>query len=145
MTERLDRIEAGLEQTRTICDSNARAIQANAEGIGELKNTVAAFLQRVDDEGLQVKLITEISDDQADELADLRDSSEDTDVRIQALRADAIADRLAFREEMQAARAEWQATFTAQQEILQRLLLEIRSTNGAVTDLGGRVDRLEAS
>jgi hypothetical protein len=33
--------------------------------------------------------------------------------------------------------------FAAQQEILQRLLLELRSTNGAVAGLGDRMDNLE--
>ena len=54
MTDRLDRIEAILEEvatqqrqfridiaeTRSICDSNARAIQANSNAIAELRQTV---------------------------------------------------------------------------------------------------------
>ena len=121
MTERLDRIESGLEETRAICDSNARAIQANAEGIAELKNTLTAFLKRVDEGGLQVQLITEISDDQAGELADLREGAEDKDAQIQALRSDAIADRLTFREEMSTARTQAEADRQAFREEMQTL------------------------
>jgi predicted amino acid-binding ACT domain protein len=167
MTERLERIEQ-------ITESNARAIQANAEGISELKNTISEFWRRVDEHGLQIRLINQIGDDQAGELAILLSSQADNDAQITALRQDAIADRLAFREQseadrqafrdaleadrqkaetdrqafreaLEADRAEWRAGFEAQQEVLQRLLLEIRSTNGEVKQLGERVSGLEAS
>jgi DNA repair exonuclease SbcCD ATPase subunit len=61
----------------------------------------------------------------------------------EAFREALEADRLSFREALASDRAEWQTSFNAQQEIIQRLLLEIRSTNGEVNQLGDRVDSLE--
>jgi hypothetical protein len=40
-------------------------------------------------------------------------------------------------------RAEWKASFDAQQEVIQRLLLEIRSSNGEISQLSNRVNDLE--
>jgi hypothetical protein len=61
----------------------------------------------------------------------------------EAFREALEADRLSFREALASDRAEWQTSFNAQQEIIQRLLLEIRSTNGEVKQLGDRVETLE--
>jgi chromosome segregation ATPase len=154
MTERLDRIEASLQATANICGSNARAIQANGEQIGELRNTVDAFIQKLDDEGLRVTLVTQMADDMGGDVSYLESEKNRQDASIAALREDAIADRAefrtqaeadrqAFRESLESDRAEWRASFEAQQEIIQRLLLEIRSTNGEVRQLGDRVDNLE--
>lgn len=125
---------------RAICASNARAIAAQAERNAELANTVNTFIKRLDNEGLRISLITDISDDQAGELLDLRERSEDTDLRIQALRSDeqAEANRQAFRDALEVDRQEWRASFRAHQEIIQTLLVELARTNN-------RVENLEAS
>lgn len=149
MTERLDRIEA-------ITESNARALTAYAERQEEFANRFDAFIQRMDQQGIQVTLIRDVTDDQAGELSYAQERTEDNELRIDALRADAIADRQAFREALETERQrsdqrfetmqqESNQRFEAMQENIQRLLLEIRSTNGAVTDLGSRVNNLEAS
>lgn len=142
-------------------ESNARAIQATNEGIGELTNTVDAFIRKLDDEGLKVTLITEVADEIGGDVAYLERNVNRHDVSIDALRQDAIADRQAFREQAEADRQAFREAleadrqvsdqrfeesnrrFEAMQETLQRLFLEVRSTNGAVAGLGGRVDDLE--
>ena len=69
---------------------------------------------------------------------------------MEADRAKTEADSQAFRAALaedrakaEADRAEWQAGFQAQMEVIQRMLLEIRSTNGALSGLSDRVDNLE--
>ena len=142
------------DELKALCGSNARAIQATNEGIGELRNTVTAFLQRVDEGGLQVRLITEISDDQAGELTSLGERAEATDLGLNNLRADAIADRLEFREqaeadrqtfkeEMQAAREASERRFKAQLEEIRAQGEQIRALISALASTNGRVDSLE--
>lgn len=135
------------DELKALCESNARAIQATNEGIGELKNTVTAFINRIDDQGLQVRLITEISDDQAGDLASLDEQAEDTDIRFNNLRADAITDRLefraqaeadraAFKEEMAAEREETARRFDAQMEAMRSQLVEMSRINRRIDNLG---------
>jgi flagellar biosynthesis GTPase FlhF len=69
---------------------------------------------------------------------------------LEADRAKSEADSQAFRDALEADRArseadraEWRASFDAQQEVIQRLLLEIRSSNGEISQLSDRVDNLE--
>jgi hypothetical protein len=149
MTERLDRIEA-------ITESNARAITAYAEQQKEFANRFDSFIQRMDQQGLQVTLIRDLTDDQAGEITYTQERTDDNELRIDALRADAIADRQSFREALreesqrsdqrfEALQKESDQRFEAMQENIQRLLLEIRSTNGAVAGLNTRVNDLEAS
>lgn len=146
MTDRLDRIEAGLESTAAICGSNARAIQATGEQIGELRNTVEAFIQKLDEEGLRVTLVTEVVDDTADDVAHLERQTNRQDVSITTLRQDAIADRQAFREQaeadrqafreaLEADRAEARQHFDAMQENIQQLFRELIRTNRRVDNL----------
>ena len=149
MTERLDRIEA-------ITESNARAITAYAEQQREFANRFDAFIQRMDQQGLQVTLIRDLTDDQAGEITYTQERTEDNELRVDALRADAIADRQSLREALKEERQrsdqrfetlqkESDQRFEAMQENIQRLLLEIRSTNGAIAGLNTRVNDLEAS
>lgn len=128
MTERLDRIEA-------ITESNARAIAAHAEAQAEFANRFDAFIQRMDQQGLQVTLIRDITDDQAGELTDIQERVEDNTLRIDALRADAIADRQAFREALQEERQRSDQRFEAMQENIQQLFRELIRTNHRVESL----------
>ena len=88
--------------------SNARAIEATNEGISELRNTVDAFVRKLDETGLEVSIVRDSSDDTAGDVAaiemQLNRQTEYTNASIEALRADAIEDRRVFREEMAAAR-----------------------------------------
>ncbi len=59
------------------------------------------------------------------------------DAQITAIREAANADRQAFVNQMNADRAEWRSGFNAQMEVLQRMLLEVRSTN-AVAQISDR-------
>lgn len=73
--------------------------------------------------------------DRVENVARLADeASSENEQRFETLLAEARADR-----------AEWQANFKAQQEIIQRLLLEVRSTNVEVKQIGDRVTNLEVS
>lgn len=128
MTERLDRIEA-------ITESNARAIAAHAEAQAELANRFDSFIQRIDQQGLQVTLIRDLTDDQAGELTYTQERIEDNDLRIDALRADAIADRQAFREALQEERQRSDQRFEAMQENIQQLFRELIRTNHRVDSL----------
>lgn len=128
MADRLDRIEA-------ITESNARAIAAHAEAQSEFANRFDSFIQRMDQRGLQVTLIQDITDDQADELAYTREGIEDNDIRINALRADAVADRQAFREALIEERQRSDQRFEAMQENLQQLFRELIRTNNRVESL----------
>lgn len=114
MTERIDRIEA-------ITESNARAIAAYAEAQVEFANRFDAFIQRMDQQGLQVTLIRDVTDDQAGELADAQERTEDNAVRIDALRADAIADRQAFRAALEEDRQRSDQRFEAMQERIEAI------------------------
>lgn len=104
MSERLDQIEQSLAATANICGSNARAIQANGEQIGELRNTVEAFIRKLDDEGLRVTLVTQIADDTVGDVAYLEAEQNRQDASIAALREDAIADRADIRAQAEADR-----------------------------------------
>ncbi len=153
MTDRLDRIEA-------ITESNARAIAAFAERQEEFANRFDSFIQRMDQQGLQVTLIRDLTDDQAGELIYTQERTEDNDIRIDALRADAIADRAVWRagfdealSRADADRAAWQAKaeestqrfeeaqresnhrFEAMQENIQQLFRELIRTNHRVDNL----------
>ena len=128
MTDRLDRIEA-------ITESNARAITAYAEAQAEFANRFDSFIQRMDQQGLQVTLIRDITDDQAGELTYTQERTEDNDIRIDALRADAIADRQAFREALIEERQRSDQRFEAMQENIQQLFRELIRTNHRVESL----------
>lgn len=156
------------DELKALCESNARAIAATNEGIGELKNTVDAFVRKLDDEGLKVSLNTQMIDDGLGDVEAIEEKADANALRLntndrqiqslidgansdrQAFREQAEADRREFRDALsadraraEADRAQWQLNFDAVQEVLQRLLLEIRSTNGEVKQLGDRVDTLE--
>ena len=128
MTERLDRIEA-------ITESNARAITAYAEAQADFANRFDSFIQRMDQQGLQVTHNRDLTDDQAGELAYTQERTEDNDVRLDALRADAIADRQAFREALIEERQRSDQRFEALQENIQTLFRELMRTNNRVDSL----------
>ncbi len=48
MSDRLDRIEAGLEETRKIVDSNSRAIEAWANESVEFRNRMGVTTERIE-------------------------------------------------------------------------------------------------
>lgn len=149
------------DELKALCESNARAIAASNQaiattnqGIDELKNTVAAFVQRLDDEGLKVTLLRDISDDQAGELAYNSERIEDNEQRIQALRADAIAERIEWRTRFEEIQRQSDKRFEEiQRQSDQRFneqLTEIRALGeqnrallSALANTNGRVDSLE--
>ncbi len=150
MTERLDRIEASIEATAAICGSNARAIEATGEQIGELRNTVTAFIQKLDEEGLRVTLVTEIADDMGGDVSYLESQVNRQDVSITALREAANADRQAWQANFDAQQLESRQRFDAQQEVIQTLLAQLVATNqdvaqakNNISGLSDRVDNLE--
>jgi len=175
------------DELKALVESNARAIEANAvrsadtdRKINNLADIVQAFIAKLDSEGLRVTLITDVADDTAGEVLELERDTKRHNVSIEALRADAIADRQAFkaqadadreafRKEMAEARTKADADreafrkemaearakadedrqrsderFAAMQENIQRLFLEVRSTNVAVAGLSNQIDELEA-
>lgn len=200
MTERLDRIERGLEDLNSTINvlitefirPNAQQAQSNFKAIGQidgdldrLNESIArseashaasmesinavlaatAVQQAQNTEGIDTLLgamsTTEI------EMQRVFGEIAESNQRFEILRNEAIADRAkadADRERWQAAfeadraewqaaleadraradadRAEWKAGFDAQQEIIQRMLLEIRSSNGAINQLSDRIDDL---
>jgi hypothetical protein len=138
------------DELKALCESNARSIAATNEGISELRNTVSAFVRRLDETGLQVTLIRDLTDDQAGELTDVRERTEDDELRIDALRADAIADRLSFRDAITAStaqadadRAESARKFDAQLNEIRAQGQQIRALLSALATTNGRVDTLE--
>ncbi|MEL6879070.1 MAG: hypothetical protein AAFP09_00990 [Cyanobacteria bacterium J06607_10] len=103
------------DELKALVESNARAIAANGEQmkandkatnekINNLADVVQAFIAKIDSEGLRVTLITDVADDVAAEVVELEKDTQRHDVSIEALRADAIADRAAFREQAEADR-----------------------------------------
>jgi chromosome segregation ATPase len=161
MTERLDRIEASLQATANICGSNARAIQANGEQLGELRNTVEAFIQKLDDEGLRVTLVTQMADDMGGDVSYLESEKNRQDASIVALREDAIADRAEFRTQAEADRQAFREAletdrtradadrqrsdqrFDAQLAEIRAQGEQIRALLSALARTNGRVDGLE--
>lgn len=146
------------DELKALCESNARSTEANSSAIAALTRSMISFRDEMSsfraDLRQWVEVHNQISDDQGADLINLGTASNTHDAQVTALREAAIADRMAFREQAEsdrrvfrdslaADRAQWQASFQAQQEVLQRMLLEVRSTNGAVSDLSDRVDNLE--
>ncbi len=130
------------EELKALCESNARAIASTNEGIGELRNTVDAFIRELDDTGLKVTLIRDLTDDQAGELTYTQERTEDDDIRIDALRADAIADRAAWRAGFDEAlsragadRAAWQAKAEESTQRFEEAQRELIRTNHRVDNL----------
>ena len=133
------------DELQGICESNARAIQATGEQVGELANLVTAFIRKLDDEGLKVTLITEVADDTAGDVAYLERQSNRQDVSITALREDANADRQLFREQAEADRRASDRRFDAQLEEIRAQGQQIRALLSALATTNGRVDGLEAA
>lgn len=101
-TERLDRIEAGLDRTERITESNARAIEAWGERITEgdqrtqtqLEASIADTVAMIADMGQQQQEATQRAEQHKAE----------ADQRFEVFLAEARADRA----EMRAAREQWQ-------------------------------------
>lgn len=135
----------------------------------ELRSWVQIHNQISDDQGAELSALRTDSSLHDAQVTSLRDAANadrqafvdamDADRQAATARADADraaalaradTDRQAFREALEADRAkaeadraEWRANFQAQMEVIQRMLLEVRSTNGAVSGLSDRVDGLE--
>lgn len=134
------------DELKALCESNARAIQAQGVSVAEvsknvnrLNNTVAAFIEHVSSEGLRVSVIQQSADDTADETIELERRANYSEASIEALRRDAIADR-----------TENARQFDAQQEVIQGLLAQLITTNqdvsqvkSNVSELNDRVDELK--
>lgn len=126
------------DELRTLIESNARSIQANAERnrelalqsaetdrkINNLANIVQAFISKLDSEGLKVTLITDVVDDATADVNRLERNQNNLVFNVETLRQDAIADRLA-----------WQRNFDAQLQILQSQLLEMGRLNRRLDNL----------
>jgi len=140
------------DELKALCESNARAIQATGEQVGELTNSVTAFIRKLDDEGLKVTLITEVADEIGGDVAYLERQSNRQDVSITALRQDANADRQLFREQAEADRQasdrrfeESNRRFDAQLEEIRAQGQQIRALLSALANTNGRIDSLEAA
>ncbi|PZO11258.1 MAG: hypothetical protein DCF25_19750 [Leptolyngbya foveolarum] len=107
MTERLDRIEQQQER--------------NSADIGDLLSLTRDLLQ--------------VAASNADAITQMREQIADGNQRFDVLRADAIADREEWRTRADADRAENARRFDAVQENIQRLFLELNSTNRRVENL----------
>ncbi|MGB7086591.1 MAG: hypothetical protein WBD47_13630 [Phormidesmis sp.] len=145
MSDRLDQIEAILATTAQQQAQNTETLKAvseqqakNTEGIDTLLGAIATTEARVQN---------------------LTDHAEESNQRFEVLRSEAQADREETQRlwndavtQMEADRAESRQKFDetlgridAQQEVIQRLLVELISTNRDATQLRDRVDGLEAS
>jgi len=126
-----------IAETQAICDSNARSIQAEGEKVRALRESV--------------EILRKVGDDVAAETSTHESRIAGNEKRFQNLLAEAREDRkqsdARFKEiaqRMDEERKQSDERFQAMQENIQRLLLEIRSTNGEVKQLGDRVTNLEA-
>jgi hypothetical protein len=120
--------------------------QANAQAIDQLTADLQITRQAVGELTSDLQLTRQVVDDLAAEsLADGRRSANNS-ANIENLLAESREDRRRSDERFAAQQEDRRRSderFAAQQEVLQRLLLEVRSTNGAVAGLSDRVDGLE--
>lgn len=135
------------DELKALCESNARSVQANSSAIADLGRGMVQFREAADAFTSElrswVEVHNQISDDQGADLVRMDSADRTHDAQITAIREATNADRQAFVNQMNADRDRSDQRFAAQQEILQRMLLEIRSTNGAVAGLSDRIDGLE--
>lgn len=157
------------DELKALCESNARSVQANSSAIADLGRGMVQFREAADAFTAELRswvdIHNQISDDQGADLVRMDTADRTHDTQITALREAANADRQAFIDQMNADRErsdqhfesvrqasdqrfnelkqDSDQRFAAQQEVLQRMLLEIRSTNGAVSGLSDRVENLE--
>lgn len=131
--------------------SNAQAIASNSDNIAATREAINTTNAGIHELTKDVQLLRKVTDDVASESAATEATARNNSANIESLLSEARADRQRsdqrweeLKAEAQADRAQWQANFDAQQEVLQRLLLEIRSTNGELKQLGDRVTNLEA-
>ncbi|MGB3768522.1 MAG: hypothetical protein WA947_18340 [Phormidesmis sp.] len=145
------------DELKALCESNAKAIQAQGVSIAEvstnvdrLSNTVAAFIDHVDSEGLRVSIIQESADDTASETVELERRANYSEAAVEALRRDAIEDRKEWRagfDEIQGRADEnqqqWQANYDAQLAEIRALGEQNRALLSALATTNRRVDDLE--
>lgn len=100
--QRLSRIEAGLERTWQVCESNARAIEAWSsrieDGVAEAEEVGTSMAANTN------QRMEEAIADTVQMIADLGRQQQETDQRFEVFLAEARADRA----EMRAAREQWQ-------------------------------------
>ena len=138
MSERLDRIEAILEATTQKQAENAAQISQNAEGIDTLLGAVSTY------EAEARKLHNDV-------LA-ITNKSKYNEQLFEIIRSEAQADREETRRlwndtvnQMERDRAEATKRFDAQQEVIQRLLVELVEMNRDNRRLRDRIDTLEGA
>jgi hypothetical protein len=118
-TQRLDRIEAGLDRTEKIVESNARAIEAWSsrieDGIAEAEEVSSSMAANTN------RRMEEAITDTVQMIANLGQQQQETDQRFEVFLAEARADRA----EMRAAREANSTEHRAFTQNIQVLLAEI--------------------
>jgi cell division septum initiation protein DivIVA len=148
MTERLDRIEQGLADLNSAMNMMltefirplVQQSQVNQQALaGLIEMTATAEVERGEqNQRIEILLNDAIADRQrSDQRFEQMTTQADADRTENARRFDEIT------AQADASRAEWRANFNAQQEVIQTLLLEIRSSNGEISQLSNRVNNLE--
>ena len=131
MSQRLDRIEALLERT---AEQQAR----HGDEIDTLLGAIAQTDRQVRDTGNRVDALVVKIDESNQRFETLRDEARADRLETRALWNDAVI-------QMQNDREESSRRFDAQQEVIQRLLIELVEMNRDNRRLRDRVDELEAS
>jgi len=126
MTERLDRIEASIESTRSDIDDLLGAIAITDRQVRDLRGESADAQQRFETLRLEAQADRE----------EFRQSWNDAVTQM-------ASDRAEYRKQAEADRTETARRFDAQQETIQRLLLAIVDLSRDNNRLRDRVDNLE--
>ncbi|MBE9063469.1 hypothetical protein [cf. Phormidesmis sp. LEGE 11477] len=151
MTERLDRIEALLENTQQQLNQTAEKQTKNTEEIDLLLGAVATSEAKVDkliiraeaaDQRFEV-LRAEAATDRQEYRQSFNDAIEQMRIDREDAKTQADADRKEARERADADRRKADERHSAQMEVIQTLLLELTKTNNNVTKLRDRMDILE--
>ena len=162
MTETLDRINATLDRVAT-------QQEKNTQGIDDLLGAIATTDRQVQNVGTKVDTLVQKMDSTNQRVDTLVQKMNESNQRFETLRAEAQADRKETRKlwndavtqmerdraeanrkhdeaiaQMETNRAEASRRFEAQQEAIQRLLVELVDMNRDNRRLRDRVDQLEA-
>ena len=124
------------DELKALCESNAKAIQALANSTSSALQGTNATLDRI-----AVQQATH-----TDEIDTLLGAVSSNEIGIRALVEQMTESNQRFdilRSEAIARQQRSDQRFEAMQETLQRLFLELHSTNGAVSGLSDRIDGLE--
>ena len=151
MTERLDRIEAALERTGENLKQTTAKQAKNTEDIDTLLGAIARTDRQVQDlrgeSGDAQQRFEVLRAEAQNDRQETRQLWNDAVTQMERDRAEAReraeADRTEARERAETDRAENAKRFDAQQEVIQRLLIELVEMNRDNRRLRDRVDRIQ--